>query len=150
MIAPPRPGRDEYSPALAGYVARIADDEDIVAALASQADELVDRFKRMPEARGNYRYAPEKWSIKQVLGHLSDSERVFTYRALRIGRGDTTPLPSFDERAYATEMQAGGRTVADLVQEWGAGRQATPQPLRPPPAVSWERRRDSRDRPTHA
>src|SRR5438477_12409391 len=139
MIAPPHPGRDEYSSALAGYVARIADDEDIVAALASQADELVDRFKRMPEARGNYRYAPEKWSIKQVLGHLSDSERVFTYRALRIGRGDTTPLPSFDERAYATAMQAGERTVADLVGEWRAVRQASLALFRHLPASGWQR-----------
>ena len=101
MIAPPRPGRDEYAPSLAGYVARIAGNEDIVAVLADQADHVVDRFGRMPEARGEYRYAPDKWSIKQVVGHLSDSERVFAYRALRIGRGDTTPLPSFDDRAYA-------------------------------------------------
>src|SRR5216117_4027005 len=107
MIAPPRPEREEYAPSLAGYVARIADNEDVVAVLADQVDQVVDRFERMPEARGNYRYAPDKWSIKQVLGHLSDSERVFAYRALRVGRGDTTPLPNFDDRAYATEMRRG-------------------------------------------
>src|SRR5256885_10285597 len=125
MIAPPRPGRDEYAPSLAGYVARLADGEDVVAVLADQVHEFVDRFERMPEARGEYRYAPDKWSIKQVLGHLSDSERVFAYRALRIGRGDTTPLPTFDDKAYATEQRAGERTLADLAAEWGDGRHAT-------------------------
>jgi len=140
MIAPPRPEREEYAPSLAGYVARIADNEDVVAVLADQVDQVVDRFERMPEARGNYRYAPEKWSIKQVLGHLSDSERVFAYRALRIGRGDTTPLPSFDDRAYTTEMRAEERTLADLVEEWGAVRHATLALFRHLPASAWQRR----------
>jgi len=140
MIAPPRPEREEYAPSLAGYVARIADNEDVVAVLADQVDQVVHRFERMPEARGNYRYAPDKWSIKQVLGHLSDSERVFAYRALRVGRGDTTPLPSFDDRAYATEMRAGERTLADLAEEWGAVRQATLALFRHLPASAWQRR----------
>src|SRR5690349_4104041 len=107
MIATLRPGPDEYAPSFADYVARIADEEDVVAVLASQADQVVARLERISEARGDYRYAPGKWSIKEVVGHLSDTERVFAYRALRIGRGDTTPLPSFDDKAYVTEMRAG-------------------------------------------
>jgi hypothetical protein len=140
MIAPPRPGRDEYAPSLAGYVARIADDEDVVAALTRQVDEFVERFEGIPETRGAYRYAPGKWSIKQVVGHLSDTERVLAYRALRIGRGDTTPLPSFDDQAYATAQQAGDRTLADLAAEWGVVRQATLALFRHLPISAWQRR----------
>lgn len=139
MIAPPRPGPDEYAPPFASYVARIADDEDVIAVLASQADQFVARLERMPETRGEYRYAPGKWSIKEVVGHLSDTERVFAYRALRIGRGDTTPLPSFDDKAYVTEMRAGERTLADLAGEWGAVRQATLALFRHLPASGWQR-----------
>ena len=140
MIAPPRPEREEYAPSLAGYVARIADNEDVVAVLADQVDQVVDRFERMPEARGNYRYAPEKWSLKEVVGHLSDTERVFAYRALRIGRGDTTPLPSFDDQAYVLELQAEGRALADLAAEWGDVRRATIALFRNLPAAAWQRR----------
>ena len=142
-----RPGRDEYAPSFASYVARIADDEDVITVLASQAEQLVDRFGRMPEARGEYRYAPDKWSIKEVLGHLSDSERVFAYRALRIGRGDTTPLPSFDDKAYVTEMRARERTLADVAGEWGAVRQATIALFRNLPTPGWHRRGIAGDHP---
>ncbi|MEO6058056.1 MAG: DinB family protein, partial [Gemmatimonadales bacterium] len=79
----------------------------------------------VPESRGDYRYAPGKWSLKDVVGHLSDTERVFTYRALRIGRGDTTPLPSFDDQAWVAEVGADERSLADMLEEWGDARRAT-------------------------
>ena len=147
MIAPPRPEREEYAPSLAGYVARIADNEDVVAVLADQVDQVVHRFERMPEARGNYRYAPDKWSIKQVLGHLSDSERVFAYRALRIGRADITPLSSFDDEAYVHEIGAAERTLSDLAGEWGDVRRATLALVRNLPAPAWGRRGVASDQP---
>ena len=125
MITTPRPGADEYAASFAGYVARIAEGEDIVAVLANQLDQVLARLDRIAEARGDYRYAPEKWSVKEVVGHLSDTERVFAYRALRIGRGDATPLPSFDDQAYVAEVRAGDRTLADLAAEWGDVRRAS-------------------------
>ena len=140
MIATPRPGPDEYAPSYAGYVARIADDEDVVAVLASQLDSLGARLAGIPEARGEYRYAPGKWSIKEVVGHLCDTERVFAYRGLRIARGDTTPLPSFDENTYVPEMRAEERTLADLAAEWGDVRRATLALFRNLPASAWRRR----------
>ncbi len=147
MIATPRPETDEYAPRFAGYVARIADDEDVVAVLSSQLDQVLARLEGIPEARGDYRYAPGKWSIKEVVGHLSDTERVFAYRALRIGRGDTTPLPSFDDQASVPEMRAGERTLADLAGEWGDVRRATIALFRNLPAPAWRRRGVASDRP---
>ncbi len=147
MIATLHPGPDEYAPSFADYVARIADDEDVVAVLASQANQVIARLEGIPEARGDYRYASGKWSIKEVVGHLSDTERVFAYRALRIGRGDTTPLPSFDDKAYVTEMRAGERTLADIAGEWSAVRQASIALFRNLPMPSWQRRGVASDHP---
>jgi DinB superfamily len=147
MIATARPGVDEYAASFAGYVARIAEDEDIVAALASQLDQVLARLDRISEARGDYRYAPEKWSVKEMVGHLSDTERVFAYRALRIGRGDATPLPSFDDQAYVSEVRAGDRTLADLAGEWGDVRRASIALFRNLPAAAWQRRGIASDRP---
>jgi len=147
MIATARPGTDEYALSFAGYVARIADDEDVVAVLASQLNVVGARLAGIAEARGDYRYAPGKWSIKEVVGHLSDTERILAYRVLRIGRGDTTPLPSFDENAYVPEMRAGERTLADLTGEWGDVRRATIALFRNLPAPAWPRRGVASDKP---
>jgi hypothetical protein len=147
MITTPRPGADEYAASFAGYVARIAEGEDIVAVLASQLDQVLARLNLMSEARGDYRYAPEKWSVKEMVGHLSDTERVFAYRALRIGRGDATPLPSFDDQAYVSEVRAGDRTLADLAAEWGDVRRASIALFRNLPAPAWQRRGIAGDQP---
>jgi hypothetical protein len=147
MITTMRPEAGEYGPAFAGYVARITDDEDIVAVLVAQLDQVLARLGRIPEARGDYRYAPDKWSIKEMVGHLSDTERVFAYRALRIGRGDSTPLPSFDDQAYVAKSGAGDRTQAELAAEWGDTRRATLSLFRNLPAEAWHRRGTASDQP---
>ena len=147
MITTHRPGVDEYPAAFADYVDRIADDEDIVGVLGTQRDEVLARLEGIAEARGDYRYAPNKWSIKDMVGHLCDTERVFAYRALRIGRGDSTPLPSFDDQAYVAEARAGDRTLADLAAEWGDVRRATLALFRNLPAEAWHRRGTASDRP---
>jgi hypothetical protein len=142
-----RPGTGEYSPSFAGYVARVGQDEDILAVLASQLDQIITRLSPVPETRSGYRYAPEKWSIKEMVGHLSDTERVFSYRALRIARGDSTPLPSFDDQAYFPEQRAGDRTLADVVGEWGDVRRATVALFRNLPPHAWDRRGVASDQP---
>jgi hypothetical protein len=147
MVTTPRPGPAEYAPAFADYVARIADDEDIVTVLGGQLDQLLASLHAIPERRGEYRYAPGKWSLKEVIGHLSDTERVFAYRALRIGRGDPTPLSSFDDQAYVAELRAGDRTVADLAAEWGHVRRATLALFEHLPAAAWQRRGTASERP---
>ena len=94
----------------------------------------------MPAARGDYRYAPGKWTLKDIVGHLSDTERVFAYRALRIARGDTTPLPSFDDQAWVAETGAGDRTLADMVEELADVRRASLSLFRHLPPAPWTRR----------
>ena len=119
-----RPGTDEYAPYYGTYIGKVPDG-DLRAMLASQLAETLALIRSIPESRGGHRYAPDKWSIKGVLGHLADSERIFSYRALRIGRGDTTPLPGFEQDDYVPMGNFDARTLRDLADELGAVRQAT-------------------------
>ena len=147
MITTTRPGIGEYAPSFADYVDRIGDDEDIVPVLVAQLDQVLARLGRILEARGDYRYAPDKWSVKEMVAHLCDTERVFAYRALRVGRGDGTPLSSFDDQAYVAEARAGDRTLADLAAEWGDVRRATIALFGNLPAEAWQRRGTASDQP---
>jgi hypothetical protein len=147
MLATSRPFADEYAPALADYVAELRDDEDVVEVLATQLDELPARVGSAPGSRGEYRYAPGKWTLKEVVGHLSDTERVFSYRALRIGRGDTTPLPSFDDQAWIAELGADHLSLAEMVEEWSRVREATLALFRHLPPGAWQRRGTAGDHP---
>ena len=79
----------------------------------------------IPEGRGSFRYEPAKWSVNQVVGHVNDAERIFTYRALCFARGEQAPLPGFDEAAYAPASAADQRSIADLGTEFEAIRGAT-------------------------
>jgi hypothetical protein len=140
MIVMSRPGADEFAAPYAGYVARIADDEEIVAVLESQHLEVLTRLSGIAESRGAHRYAAGKWSIKEIVGHLSDAERIFAYRALRFARGDSAALPGFDENAYVPAMEADARTLADLAAEWSDVRRASLALFRHLPAAAWQRR----------
>lgn len=111
-----RPGTDEVPPYAAEYVARVPDG-DIVDILSRQIAETVALLESIPEANADYRYGPEKWSIKEVVGHMSDAERVFAYRALRFSRADTTPVEGFDENTYVVHGPFTRTTLASLTNE---------------------------------
>ena len=119
------PGSDEYAPASARYVSRAAAIADPLAELATQQGLVIARLSPLGEERSAYRYAPDKWSVKELVNHLSDVERVFAYRLLRIGRGDKTPLPGFEENDYARAAQSDRRQFSDVLREWSAIRVAT-------------------------
>lgn len=119
-----RPDATEYAPFYAGYVAQVPDG-DIVSLLEVQARDTAALLAGLSDERGEYRYAPDKWTLKEVIGHIADAEQIFAYRALRIARGDGTPLASFDENAYVPVAECGRRTLADLVAELGTVRAAT-------------------------
>ena len=119
-----RPEASEYAPFYHGYVESVPEG-DVVELLRSDARELLEAIRRIPEARAGHRYGPEKWTIRQVIGHLIDAERIFTYRALRVARGDRTPLASFDENAYVRAAGSDARTLADLAREMECVREAT-------------------------
>jgi hypothetical protein len=119
-----RPGADEYAPFYANYVAGVPDG-DVVDTLQGQGRDLAALLSGIAEDRAEHRYAPGKWSIKEVVGHMSDTERIFAYRALRISRGDATPLAGFDQDTYVANADFGRRTLGDLLAEFGAVREAT-------------------------
>jgi len=121
-----RPGAGEYAPYYEKYVSRVPEG-DVVEVLARQAGEAAAFLRAVPAERGDHRYEPGKWSVKEVVGHVSDAERIFAYRALRIARGDQTPLPGFDENEYARVAGPGfsARTMESLVSEWEDVRRAT-------------------------
>ena len=119
-----RPQPDEYAPYYGGYISRVPEG-DLLAMLSTQLGETLALLRSIPEARGPYRYAADKWSIKDVVGHLCDTERIMSYRALRIGRADLTPLPGFEQNDYVPAGHFDRRTLADLGEELSAIRQAT-------------------------
>ena len=90
----PKPPITEIPPFYQGYVEKVHYD-DLIPALINSGNETIDFLKSIPEASGDYRYAEGKWSIRQVIAHMIDAERVFAYRALRFSRNDKTPLPGF-------------------------------------------------------
>lgn len=112
----PRPHASEHLEYYSKYVDRVPDG-DLLQMLHAQLDETLALVRGLPEEQGGHRYAPGKWSIREVLGHVIDTERVFAYRALRIARGDATPMEGFDENAYADTSDADARTLADLADE---------------------------------
>lgn len=118
------PGADEYAEFHKGYMAAMAGETDAIAVLERQQP-IIEAFRRLTADQAGYRYAEGKWTVREILGHLADAERVFSYRLLRLGRADQTPLPGFDERAYAATSNADLRPLGDLVDELAAVRLST-------------------------
>lgn len=119
-----RPEKDEYAEFYANYVSLVAE-TDVVSALRDQPDELRELLAEISAAeKENFRYASGKWSVKELLGHIVDGERVFSYRALRISRGDETPLAGFEENTYVANSNFNDSSLADLVEEFSLLRRA--------------------------
>ncbi|HXF59473.1 MAG TPA: DinB family protein [Candidatus Saccharimonadales bacterium] len=119
-----RPTPDEYFEYYGKYIALVPD-EDALVPLRDQLEDTLSLLRPLDEKRSKHRYAPDKWSVKEVLGHLSDCERIFAYRALRIGRGDTTPIEGFDENAYIPPAHFDARPLDDLIEDYERVRDAT-------------------------
>ena len=119
-----RPERNEYGDWYVDYVARVPEG-NVLDVLEKQSKEMLAFLKTLSEEQAAQPPAPGKWSVKQVIGHLCDGERVFTYRALRFSRGDQTPLPGFEQDDYVRESHANERKLADLAAEYEALRRAT-------------------------
>ncbi|HEV2722770.1 MAG TPA: DinB family protein [Thermoanaerobaculia bacterium] len=120
-----RPAADEYGAHAEADIVRVAGD-DSVEALTRQGRDVQELFGSLSEtAVAGLRYAPGKWTLKEVLGHMIDDERIFAYRALCIARGDTRPLASFDENDYVAGANFEERTLSDLLREYALVRAAT-------------------------
>jgi uncharacterized damage-inducible protein DinB len=122
LIARPLPG--EFLPYYGRYIDLVPGD-DLIGAMRSGMETTRRLLEPLGEERAQFRYAAGKWSVKEVLGHVMDTERVFVYRALRFARHDATPLPGFDENQWAPEAGHGARALGSLLDEHRAVRGAT-------------------------
>jgi DinB superfamily len=133
-----QPETTEYAPYYERYVALVRGG-DILKTLEDQAGAVRRVVSAVAEARAGFRYAPDKWTIREVVGHWTDAERIFSYRALCFARGEQAPLPSFDENEYARQSGHDAVPLAELLEEFGSVRSATLAQLRHFPAAVWQR-----------
>src|SRR6185436_16768360 len=111
--------------------------------LGSQIDNTVALLHGLSDAQAGFRYAPEKWSVKEVVGHLIDSERIFGYRALRFARNDQTPLSGFEQNDYVEAAAFDDQSLGDLASEFEHVRRANLHLLRGLTGEAWDRRGDA-------
>ena len=138
-LALPRPAPDESAPSYHGYISEVPG-EQIGKYLVEQLQELERLVAPLDDSAARARYAAGKWSVKEVLGHVTDAERIFAYRLMRIARGDATPLPGFDENAYVPAGDFDARPLASLVGEFRALRLSTIALMAGLPPDGWARR----------
>ena len=136
-IARPEPG--EYAPYYERYISLVAG-SDILGALDAQRRQTMMLLSGRSEADGNFRYAPEKWNAKEVMGHVCDTERIFAYRALRIARGDQTPLAGFEQDDYVKHGPFAAAPMAEIIEDYIAVRRATLTLLRNLDEAAWGQR----------
>jgi hypothetical protein len=137
-----RPESGEYAPYYDRYISLVPGNDVLAAltALEDQRRQMLLLLSGRTEADGDLRYAPEKWSLKEVLGHINDTERIMSYRALRIARGDATPIEGFEQDDYVRNGPFGRRTLADLIEDYIAVRRATVSLFRNLDEAAWTRR----------
>ena len=119
-----RPQPTEYAAYYENYVSLVPG-TDILGVLEAQGMLMTQLLGARSEREGNFRYAPEKWTVKEVVGHISDTERIFAYRALRISRNDKTPMEGFEQDDYVKHGGFNDRSLADLAEEFSHVRGAT-------------------------
>lgn len=124
-----RPAETDFPSYFGGYIAKV-DTNSISEAIDKHSSALNEYYTHLPEAKADHAYAPGKWTVKEVLQHVIDAERVFSYRVMCIARKEKTSLPSFDENTYAEYSQASTRSLKDLKEEFSAVRKSTDLLLR--------------------
>ncbi|HLM61850.1 MAG TPA: DinB family protein [Pyrinomonadaceae bacterium] len=139
-----RPEKTEYAEFYANYVA-LANEGDVISALQNQTDDLRELLANVSGEKANFRYAAGKWSIKELFGHIIDAERVFSYRVLRISRGDETPLAGFEENSYVADSNFNNTNLADLIEEFSLLRAANVLMFKNLTEEQWVRRGTASD-----
>lgn len=133
-----RPGPSTFSKHFSHYISLVVED-DIVSALALQMRSLQAAFGGLSESEGGHRYAPGKWTVREVLGHMIDCERVFGHRALWVARGDRTPLPGFEENDFAKAAMHDNCPHRELLEEFITLRSSHILMFRHLAGAAWER-----------
>ncbi|BBI34246.1 DinB family protein [Cohnella abietis] len=119
-----RPASEEYAPYYERYV-NLVGDGDILDVLQGLLETTSTFLSDIPESKGDYRYAPDKWSLKEVIGHINDNERIMSYRLLRIARGDQTPHAGYDQDALIKGANFHALTLTELIEDYIAVRRST-------------------------
>lgn len=132
-----RPSEEEYAGDAGAYI-RLVPEGNIIDILLAQEKQMTELLSSLTESQSVFRYAEGKWMLKEVVGHIADSERVMTYRLLRFARGDQTPLPGFDQELFIPPF--GSWTTAQLAEDYRAVRQSTITLLRGLPTEAWSRK----------
>ncbi len=133
-----RPAPTDHDPYFSRYI-DLVPEEDILEAMEKQSAQTQKLFAGIDESRGDYRYAPEKWSVKEVVGHIEDAERVFAYRALTFARGGTTPLPGFDEKEWMVTAPFASSTLKHRAESLALVRRTTLELFRDFADEAWDR-----------
>jgi hypothetical protein len=139
-----RPDSSEYAPYYGRYVSLVPEG-DILNLLTEQLQSTMSLLEGVSESEADYAYAPGKWTIKEVIGHIIDGERVFAYRALRIARGDRTPLAGFEQDDYVRNGSFGERSLEGLLEEFECVRRSTLHLLGSLNDEAWKRRGTASD-----
>ena len=134
----PRPEATDYAAFYETYV-KLVPEADPLPAMAAQLEHLLAFLRAVPEADASVLHAPYTWTLKEVIGHVTDGERVFGYRALRFARADATPLASFDENVFAQAADYNRLPWADVISEWEAARRSNLWMFRNLPSAAWTR-----------
>ncbi|RUS43093.1 DinB family protein [Cohnella sp. AR92] len=134
-----RPQADEYGAHFGTYIS-LTPEGDLIELLEKQGQATVSLIESLTEEQALHRYAPGKWSIKEVIGHITDNERIMSYRLLRIARGDTTPLPGYDQEVLVPGGNFDSWTLQQLAADYTAVRQATLTLLRGLSEEAWLRK----------
>jgi len=134
-----RPEKGEYASFYENYISEVQGN-DILTTLDEQRRQMLLLLSGRKESDGDIRYAPGKWSVKEVLGHICDAERIMGYRALRIARNDSTPLPGFDENTYVANAPFAHLPLPDLIEDFIAVRRASLSLFRNFDEPAWTRR----------
>src|SRR2546423_9977909 len=134
-----RPADDEYLPYYGRYIQRVPDG-DVLSTLSRQIRETLALFRGLPESVASYRYAPDKWSVNEMVGHMIDTERIFAYRALRFARADATPLAGYEQDDYARNSTFNAYPLSELADELENVRRSTVYLFRHMDDEAWARR----------
>jgi uncharacterized damage-inducible protein DinB len=134
-----RPQKGDYADYFEKYISLVPSG-DFLEFLQTQREDVLRLLSPLSDQQADFRYDPGKWSIKEVLGHVNDTERIFAYRLLRISRGDKTPLSSFEQDEYIHTGKFSARTIKDLLEEFSVIRESTISLVRSLDAAAWLRR----------
>jgi len=134
-----RPGSDEYGEFYAGYIGEVPDG-DVLDTLEREGERAVALLRELPAEKSRFAYLPGKWTVRDLVAHVADSERVFAYRALRFGRADPTPLASFDQEIFWPHAHADKRRWTDLIDDFRTVRAASLHLFRSFEPEDWMRR----------